>query len=65
MKASKHEIHKTQWKELIKEQSQSGLSIRNGVEEIIFPEEVTAILKAKKEPAKCKLNKKSEILPSR
>ena len=28
MKASKHEIHKAQWQDLIKEQSQSGLSIR-------------------------------------
>lgn len=28
MKASKHEILKSQWQELIKEQSQSGLSIR-------------------------------------
>ena len=28
MKASKHEIHKAQWQELIREQSQSGLSIR-------------------------------------
>src|SRR5699024_10127133 len=28
MKTSKHEIHKAQWQELIREQSQSGLSIR-------------------------------------
>lgn len=28
MKISKHEIHKTQWQELIREQDQSGLSIR-------------------------------------
>lgn len=28
MKASKHEIHKAQWQELIREQGQSGLSIR-------------------------------------
>ena len=28
MKASKHEIHKAQWQDLIKEQIQSGLSIR-------------------------------------
>lgn len=28
MKASKHEIYKAQWQDLIKEQSQSGLSIR-------------------------------------
>lgn len=28
MKASKHEIHKVHWQELLREQSQSGLSIR-------------------------------------
>lgn len=29
MKTSKHEIHKAQWQELIREQSESGLSIRD------------------------------------